>query len=503
MTAMRKKYLFDLVGGCIIVLWLIMLGMLVKKVSFNETAGNTSGKVPGGRPDIIDTSRDWMDIFLKGKKVGYSVNQINPLEDGYIIQDEIFLRLNLMGQAMGIYTLTRSVVDREFFLKSFRFRMTSGVVTYQVSGRVRGNRIILEIGEGRAKRRESIKISGPPVMGSGMARFFRGRQVRVGESFRFPVFDPSTMAQTEVVVKVVSREALVISRLKHNALRLEAEMWGQTMTFWIDETGKVLKERGFMGLTLVRSSAANAPIGIEEGGGTDFYELAAVPLKGNLKDADRLTYLKLRMEGLEHGQFNATALTSGRQKLRAGVLEITREKTPGKAGYSIPYTGAPSKLKPFLNPEFNIESDDEVIRKTALDIAGGTRDPITVGRRMMAWVYGNIKKRPVVTVPSAVEVLKTRVGDCNEHSSLLTALLRAVGIPARICVGLVHSKGRFFYHAWTEMYVGEWITMDATLNQMPADVTHIKLLHGGLDRQVEIIGLIGKLRLKVIDYRYD
>jgi transglutaminase-like putative cysteine protease len=102
-----------------------------------------------------------------------------------------------------------------------------------------------------------------------------------------------------------------------------------------------------------------------------------------------------------------------------------------------------------------------------------------------------------------LEVLKNKVGDCNEHAVLLTALLRAVGIPARVSVGLVYTRGKFFYHAWTEAYVGKWVSMDATLNQMPVDATHIKLVHGGLDKQADIIGLIGKLKLKVIDYRYD
>jgi hypothetical protein len=45
--------------------------------------------------------------------------------------------------------------------------------------------------------------------------------------------------------------------------------------------------------------------------------------------------------------------------------------------------------------------------------------------------------------------------------------------------------------------------LDATLNQMPTDATHIKLLQGGLDRQTEIIPLIGKLTLTVMDYGYD
>jgi transglutaminase-like putative cysteine protease len=82
-------------------------------------------------------------------------------------------------------------------------------------------------------------------------------------------------------------------------------------------------------------------------------------------------------------------------------------------------------------------------------------------------------------------------------------LLRASGIPARLSVGLVYSRNKFFYHAWTEAYVGEWISMDATLNQLPADVSHIRLISGNLDKQIEIMGLIGKLKLEVLNFEYD
>ena len=80
--------------------------------------------------------------------------------------------------------------------------------------------------------------------------------------------------------------------------------------------------------------------------------------------------------------------------------------------------------------------------------------------------------------------------------------MRAAGIPARISVGLAYTREKFFYHAWVEAYTGEWVTMDPTLNQIPADVTHISLLRGNIDKQVEIMGLIGKLRLEVIDFEY-
>jgi hypothetical protein len=66
-------------------------------------------------------------------------------------------------------------------------------------------------------------------------------------------------------------------------------------------------------------------------------------------------------------------------------------------------------------------------------------------------------------------------------------------------IGLVYEEGRFFYHAWVSLYVGEWIDTDPALNQLIADPTHIKLLKGFKD-QFEIFKIIGKLQIEIIDY---
>jgi len=213
--------------------------------------------------------------------------------------------------------------------------------------------------------------------------------------------------------------------------------------------------------------------------------------------------LKLKIEGLEQSSVKRASWDGGRQRFHEGILEIEKEKTPIRAGYAMPYDGSGEEMGPFLASEFNIESDAQEILDEARKIAGKDSDPVSVAGKLLGWVYHKVEKKPVVSIPSALEVLRTRVGDCNEHATLLTALLRASGIPARLSVGLVYSRGKFFYHAWTEAYLGSWVSMDATLNQMPADATHIKLLEGNLDKQVEIAGLIGAIKLKVVDYKYD
>jgi transglutaminase-like putative cysteine protease len=73
-------------------------------------------------------------------------------------------------------------------------------------------------------------------------------------------------------------------------------------------------------------------------------------------------------------------------------------------------------------------------------------------------------------------------------------------------VGLVHMHGAFYYHAWPEVYLEEaggglWLPVDPTLNQFPADATHIRLARGGLDRQAALLAVIGRARMNVLELR--
>ncbi|MBN2122702.1 MAG: lasso peptide biosynthesis protein [Deltaproteobacteria bacterium] len=497
---LQKRFLLHALGAAVVFFWLAMMFYQVKRVQIGTGPFGESADLQTG---VLESAeRDWKEIYLKGKKIGYAVNLIKPFEEEYFIQEEIFLKLNLMGLANGVHTLTQSRVDRHFLLKSFFFSMRSGVVRFQMSGQVKGNRLEIETGEEGEKRRQSIPLARPPMAGGGMEYFFRSRDLREGDSFCLPLFDPSTMAQTEALVRVRGREPVTVNRRTYDAFRLETVLWGKPMTFWVDERGRALKEQGFMGMTIVRSSAAKAPEQME-GTGMDLYEMTAVDVDRPLPDPSRLHSLKLKVEGLGGSDYDSGALGTGRQRYEEGILEIVRESPPATPAYRMPYVDDGKDMEAFLRAEFNIESDHEEIRNRAAQILAGERDPLVASRRLMEWVHEHLQKRPVLSLPSALEVLRTGLGDCNEHAVLLTALLRASGIPARLSIGLVYTRGKFFYHAWTEAYLGKWITMDATMNQMPTDVTHVKLIEGNLDQQARIAGLIGELKVEVLDYSRD
>jgi hypothetical protein len=189
----------------------------------------------------------------------------------------------------------------------------------------------------------------------------------------------------------------------------------------------------------------------------------------------------------------------GRQTVKGDVVEIAQEDLKNISSYSIPCRK--NELKIFCEPSLLIQSDDQVVVSEAKNIVGKERDAVTVVKMLLNWMHDNIEKRPTMSIPSAREVLKMRVGDCNEHAALFTAFARSLGIPARICGGIVYSRGSFYYHAWDEVFLQDWVSVDPLMNQFPADATHIKLVEGDLDKQLPLLGLLGKLKVEVVEYR--
>jgi transglutaminase-like putative cysteine protease len=183
----------------------------------------------------------------------------------------------------------------------------------------------------------------------------------------------------------------------------------------------------------------------------------------------------------------------------AQLIELRDARTLGPSA-------ADADIARFLVSEPLLESDaPEIIDEARAAIRGAT-DPREQAERLVRHVNALLDKKPTVSIPSAREVLRTKIGDCNEHTALFVAMARAAGIPARIAVGLVYLNGAFFYHAWPEVYVPragggrpQWLPVDPTLNQFPADATHLRVARGGLDKQTLVLPLIGRLKIEVVD----
>jgi transglutaminase-like putative cysteine protease len=264
---------------------------------------------------------------------------------------------------------------------------------------------------------------------------------------------------------------------------------------WVDNEGRLLKGLMPMGITVVRSDRNEIARDLKAVRGLpDLATLTSVPLEGSIPGSQALKFLRLKVESDRQRSLPSDGF---RQSYRNSEIVLNREVLP-TATYRLPCTD-PKMEKHLMSSRF-IRSDDSVIRRQAEEILGDEKDPIRAARLINAWVHNNLKKVPTAVVPDAVTVLTNKQGACNEHSVLAAALARAVGLPAQVVVGLVYSGDGFYYHAWVTYWAGDrWFTGDPLMNLVPVDPTHIALLYGDVDKQVNVISFLGQLKLKVLE----
>jgi transglutaminase-like putative cysteine protease len=175
-------------------------------------------------------------------------------------------------------------------------------------------------------------------------------------------------------------------------------------------------------------------------------------------------------------------------------VEVVVPAIPGRP-VAMPIQG----MDEFLAPTVAIQCDNQALVDKARRVLGEPKDAVAASRKLTSWVFAALDKEPTASFPTALDVLKHMKGDCNEHAVFFAALARAAGIPTKVAVGLVYLNGAFYYHAWNEVFLGEWVPVDATFGEFPAGAMRLKLSEGGLDQQTRILGVVGKLGMKILE----
>jgi len=440
----------------------------------------------------------WRGVYYRGEKIGFTVSQTISKDDGFELEEDGRLQMSLLGATTAATIHTTALVDSSFGLRSFEFSLDPGTGPITVRGQVEGRRLTLAITSPSGTRTEVRELEEPPALSLNLSRRLANGGLVAGARHDWTIFDPATLHNAPVAIVVGKREFVTSAGKPIPAFRVEMEFTGLRTTAWVTDTGDVVREESPMGLITVRESADRArntavPESVQE----DLLDAAAIVpiMKQRIDEPRDVRRLRIRLEGAD---LTSPDLQGAGQTITRDIVELRdpRELTAERVDPA---------ASQYLAAEALIESDAPEIRAEADVAVRGVTGVRARAERLTRYVNNLLDKKPTISIPSAREVLRTKVGDCNEHTALYVAMARALGIPARIAVGLVFMHGAFYYHAWPEVYINEgfgqglWIPVDPTLNQFPADATHVRLARGGLEKQAAILPLIGRLKITVLD----
>ena len=174
------------------------------------------------------------------------------------------------------------------------------------------------------------------------------------------------------------------------------------------------------------------------------------------------------------------------------ILQEIKTSTP------FPFSNVPQDVQPYLTATKQVPVTDPAIIAKAKELTAGSKTQFDAVQRILSWVIDHMNY--VLTPPEygAMYSFKTGKGNCQNYSHLSAALMRAVGIPARIVNGITlkqpytvkmkngsmtmkMAEGR---HSWIEVYFPDlgWVPFDPQQTQLFVSNRFIRV-EVGLDNE--------------------
>ena len=502
----------------IVVAWVAGVGMLVRREYFRPHIERLAEAALRVQPAAV-----FYAVLQGDRQVGFASSTIDTSAAMIEQRDYLVADIPIGGSVRRTEARTNVTLTRTLRVRTFDVELSADRAPLKVRGEVSGDTLMtVMIGSGAAVDTQRVALLGPILLPT-LAPLAVALEERpaIGKSYVLPLFDPAALAARDARIDVRAESLFVVNDSSvfdpttsrwRGVLPDTVRAWqiasqsGFGIAGWVDQQGRLVASTQF-GFRLERrpyevafenwrreteeaSSAATArPVDPQR----DILESTAIAANRRLRST--MSRLRVRLSG---AQLQGFVIDGGRQRLVGDTLIVEREATQALSPRY--FAGEPSTRND-TRPEPFLEVAHPEIVALARQIAAGSRDPRVIAQRINAWVHDSLEKTITIGIPSALHVLHTRRGDCNEHAQLFVALARAAGVPARVASGLAYVDGKFYYHAWPEVRLRSWVAVDPTFGQFPADAAHLRFVTGGFGRQVELLRLIGNLRIDVIDTR--
>ena len=454
----------------------------------------------------------WYEVYLGGAKVGY-VSDIMQ-KDGDVIKsrNEFVMQIKRAGQSIEITVEQETKEKPSGELIEFSSETKMAGIPLLKKGRVDGKELIVYEKQFITGKETRYSFDPEGAMSWGLRKqVIENGFLEAGKTYQLKVYSPDLGMKAPVKANLIcyGKKQIQMGEEKIQAYEVDMELlstFGSLKTkSWFDQDCVAVRTEmnmGGMNISMIqvpKKKAKKMDAEVQE-----LLLSSVVPLNAAVPKGDKNIFI---MESVK-GKWSATLFEGTGQKI---------EKIDDKSVRVIVDQSAKKKkveveidLKPFLSSSVYLDTEDLLIKKLAKKGKGKAKTPQEVAKKLTKFVFGYMtNKNYGVGFATASEVARNKEGDCTEHSMLLAALGRAMGIPTRVATGLVYTdefegkKDVLVYHMWTQFYLdGEWVNLDAALGlvKCPADritFTVDSMEEDTMDSVIPVMELINNLKVTV------
>jgi hypothetical protein len=464
----------------------------------------------------------WIGMYFNGTKMGYTRIQTEPArfrgKAATKMTSTSVAKIALLGNTVEQNTSTTTYTDSSSRPIYQEYKLTSNGSTTNIKAEYLPGKIVCTIDSGGGPSKREITVPPGAKLVGDSSTPTQGSKLKAGQKETFYALEPLTVQLLKIEVEVKGEERVTLNGLPYQALRVAASTPFGIVTSWETKEGELLKGEMSLGIAMYREekaralnlkstapkfAAASAPAPSSTAyKPSDFAQGTAIVVDKPIKEPRKATDLRLAVSGIDDP---ALVLSDERQqgtptagRGSAYDIRIRSIKFDANQSATLPF-GDPA-LKPQLASAPYLETEDPNIQATAKELRGTDTNAYRVADRIRRWVHSNMKADYTIGVPrSCAEIFNKRRGVCRDYATLYAGLARAAGIPTRVVGGIVYAEGKFFYHAWAESWVGQWVAFDPTMDAEVVDATHVKFAQGDVTDMYKFAGLIGRLKVNVVE----
>jgi len=462
----------------------------------------------------------WDAVYLGGAKAGYIHTFVEPLKDQG--RDLVRVRLDLVLSFKRLEDKVKmemrygTIETPEGAVLRLDTRNVLAKQEQRAHGDVVDGKMTLTLeGAGQAEKVTipwGSDVRGPYAVEQSLSR----EPMKVGQARTLKMFMPDLNKICDLTLTATMMEEILLGGgEKRSLLKVEQKtsLEGKPrpefdMTCWVDSSGQVIKSvsDAMGGLVTYRTTMEAA---VAEGSAKlDQIVTSIIKITHKITKPDTRHNVTYRIS-LKDDAVAELIPNDRRQTLRVGSDRTTGTLQVNTAGPDVGLGGPEAVDSEFLRPNALVTSEDPKVIELAAKAIGNETDPWQRAVRIEKWVAQNLREKNFKTAfAAASEVARDLTGDCTEHSVLTAAMCRAVGVPARVVVGLVYADhlGGFGYHMWNEVYVHRrWVAIDAAFDQTAVDAVHIKLSDTSLagvspyESFLPVVRVVSKLTLEPLE----
>ena len=488
---------------------------LLEKLALNTIAWvvilSSGINVSGQNAEFTPVDR-WYEVYLGNTKVGYVSDIMQKEGDVIKSRNEFVMLIKRAGQTVEITVEQETKEKLSGELIDFNSETKMAGIPMLKKGRVEGKELVVY-----EKQFITGKETRYPFDPEGAVSWGLRKQVlengfqEAGKTYQLKVYSPDLGMKAPVKANIIcSGEKLIqIREEKIQAYEVDMELlstFGSLKTkSWFDK--ECVAVRTDMNMGGMNISIIQVPKKKAKKMDAEVHELllsSVLTLNAPVSKGEKNIFI---METVK-GKWSATLFEGTGQKV---------EKMDDKSVRVIVDQSSNKKkvedqidLKPFLSPSAYLDIDDFLIQKLAKKGKGKARTQREIAKKLTQFVNRYVSgKNYGGGFATASEVARNKEGDCTEHSMLLAALGRVLGIPTRVATGLVYAdefegkKDVLVYHMWTQFYLeDQWVNLDAALGlvKCPADritFTVDSMHEDTMDSVIPVMELINNLKVTV------